>query len=82
MSKIKLKSLLLKEQIHIADINGLEKASKAFAKALIDTGIIGSRHKDLTAADIQVAQYTEDIAEVVRNEVIKWMDVANRRGGR
>lgn len=82
MSKIKLKSLLLKEQIHIADMHGLENASKAFAEALIKNGIIGSHHKDLTAADTQVGQYTEDIAEVVRNEVIKWMDMANRRGGR
>lgn len=82
MSEIKLKSLLLKEQFHVTDINALDKASKAFALTILKNNIIGSRHKDLTAADTNISQYAEDIAEVVRNEVIKWMDVANRRGGR
>lgn len=82
MSNIKLKSLLLKEQFHISDVNALEKASKDFSEKLLKNGIVGSHHKDLTAADTDVNQYVEDIAEVVRNEVIKWMDVANRRGGR
>lgn len=79
---MKLKSLLLKEQFHITDMNALEKASKAFALTLLKNNIIGSHHKDLTAADTDISQYAEDIAEVVRNEVIKWMDISNRRGGR
>lgn len=82
MEKIKLKSLLLKEQFYISDMNNLEKASKAFALTLLKDKIVGSHHKDMTAADTPIDQYAEDIAEVVRNEVIKWMDVANRRGGR
>lgn len=82
MSEIKLKSLLLKEQFHVSDMVALDKASKAFALTLLKNKILGSHHKDLTAADTEIDQYAEDIAEVVRNEVLKWMDVANRRGGR
>lgn len=79
---MQLKSLLLKEQFHVADMTALEKASKAFALLLLKNKIVGSHHKDLTAADTEIGQYAEDIAEVVRNEVISWMDTANRRGGR
>ncbi len=82
MSEIKLKSLLLKEFIEVSDMQNLEKASKAFALTLLKNKILTSKHKDLTASDLDVNQYAEDIAEVVRNEVLKWMDVANRRGGR
>lgn len=82
MNPVKLKSLLLKEQFHVTDMNSLEQASKAFAMTLLKNKILGTHHKDLTAADTEIDQYVEDIAEVVRNEVLKWMDVANRRGGR
>jgi hypothetical protein len=82
MSEIKLKSLLLKEFIEVSDMQNLEKASKAFALTLLKNKVLTSRHKDLTASDLDVNQYVEDIAEVVRNEVLKWMDTANRRGGR
>jgi hypothetical protein len=82
MNHVSLKSLLLKEQFHVSDMVMLEKACKAFADTLIKEKIVAHQHKDLTAADTAISQYSEDIAEVVRNEVIKWMDVANRRGGR
>ena len=82
MSNLKLKYILLKEQFHITDVMALEKAASDFAKMLINKKIIGSHHKNMTAADTNINQYTEDIAEVVRNEIIKWMDVANRRGAR
>ena len=82
MSEIKLKSLLLKEFIEVSDMQNLEKASKAFALTLLKNKVLTIRHKDLTASDLDVNQYVEDIAEVVRNEVLKWMDTANRRGGR
>ncbi len=60
----------------------LEKACKAFADTLIKDNIVAHHHKDLTAADTPISQYSEDIAEVVRNEVIHWMNTANSRGGR
>ena len=82
MSEIKLKSLLLKEFIEVSDMQDLEKASKAFALTLLQNKVITSRHKDLTASDLDANQYVEDIAEVVRNEVIDWMNTANSRGGR
>lgn len=82
MSEIKLKSLLLKEQFHVSDMVALDKASKAFAITLLKNKILGSHHKDLTAVDADINQYAEDIAEVVRNEVLQWMNTANRRGGR
>lgn len=82
MNDLHLKSILLKEQFYISDMNYLEKACKAFADTLIKDKIVNHQHKDLTAADTPIEQYSEDIAEVVRNEVIKWMDIANRRGGR
>jgi len=82
MSEIKLKSLLLKEFIEVSDIQNLEKASKAFALILLENRILTSRHKDLTASDLNVNEYVEDIAEVVRNAVEHWMNTANSRGGR
>jgi len=81
MSHIKLSSLL-SENIEITNVLKLENECKAFAQKLVQDGVIGSMHKDLTSSDVAAGEYTEDIAEVVRNEIIKWMDVANRRGGR
>ena len=82
MNNIKLKSLLLKEQLEVADLHALESLSKNFVKSLIDAKVIQQHHKDLTAADVASSQYIEDISEVVRNEVIKWVNMANARGGR
>ena len=82
MNHVSLKSLLLKEQFHVSDMVMLEKACKAFADVLIKNNIVAHHHKDLTAADTPISQYSEDIAEVVRNEVIHWMNTANSRGGR
>lgn len=82
MNEIKLKSFLLKERIEVSDMNQLEKISKAFAKVLIEKGVIIHKHKDLTASDVEASQYVEDIAEVIRNEVIKWMNTNNVRSGR
>lgn len=82
MSEIKLKSLLLKEFIEISDMQDLEKASKAFTLILLKNKVLTSRHKDLTASDLDVNEYVEDIAEVVRNAVEHWMNTANKRGGR
>jgi hypothetical protein len=82
MNEIKLKSFLLKERIEVSDMNQLEKISKAFAKVLIKKGVIIHKHKDLTASDVEASQYVEDIAEVIRNEVIKWMNTNNARSGR
>jgi hypothetical protein len=81
MSHIKLTSLL-SENIEVADLKKLEYASRAFAEALIKDNIIESRHVDLTSSDVATHQYIEDIAEVVRNEVIKWKDMVNARGAR
>ena len=81
MNHIKLTSLL-SENIEVADLKKLEYASRAFAEALIKDNIIESRHVDLTSSDVASNQYVEDIAEVVRNEVIKWKDMVNARGGR
>lgn len=81
MSHIKLTSLL-SENIEVADLTKLEHASRAFAEMLVKDNIIGSRHVDLTSSDVASNQYIEDIAEVVRNEVIKWKDMVNARGAR
>jgi hypothetical protein len=81
MSHIKLSSLL-SENIEITDVVKLENECKAFAKKLVQGGVIGSMHKDLTSSDVAACEYTEDIAEVIRNEVIKWKNTINARGGR
>jgi hypothetical protein len=81
MSHIKLSSLL-SENIEITNILKLENECKAFAKKLVQDGVIGSMHKDLTSSDVAASEYTEDIAEVIRNEVIKWKNTINARGGR
>lgn len=82
MNEIKLKSFLLKERIEISDINQLENISKAFAKVLIEKKVIIHKHEDLTASDVEASQYVEDIAEIIRNAVIKWMNTNNARSGR
>lgn len=82
MKHIKLSSLLLKENIELTDLVRLENESKSFVQRLIQQGLITSKHKDLTSSDVGVSQYVEDIAEVVRNEIIKWKDTINARGGR
>lgn len=81
MSHIKLSSLL-SENIEITNVLKLENECKAFAQKLVQDGVIGSMHKDLTSSDVAADEYTEDIAEVIRNEVIKWKNTINTRGGR
>lgn len=82
MNHIKLTSFLLKENIQISDVMKLENECKAFVEKLIQLGVITSVHKDLTSSDVSAVNYTEDIAEVVRNEIIRWKDTINSRGGR
>lgn len=82
MNHVKLASLILKESIEISDVFNLEKECKAFAQKLVDSGLVRSIHKDLTSSDVAADNYVEDIAEVVRNEVVKWKDTVNSRGGR
>ena len=82
MNHIKLSSFILSENIEIPNVVELEHACKAFAQKLIDDGLITSIHKDLTSSDVASANYVEDIAEVVRNEIIKWKSTVNARGGR
>lgn len=80
MSHIKLSSLIT-ENIAISNVLKLENEAKAFAQKLVQDGIVVSIHKDLTSSDVVASNYVEDIAEVVRNEVIKWKDTINARGG-
>jgi hypothetical protein len=79
---IKLKELLLKEQLSVADVRLLEKASTAFAETLIKDKILQSYHQHMTSADVNISDYVEDLAEVVRDEVISWVNTVNARGGR
>lgn len=81
MSHIKLSSLI-GENIEVSNVVKLENECRAFAQRLLDTGVIASIHKDLTSADVPAGNYVEDIAEVVRNEIIKWKSTVNARGGR
>jgi hypothetical protein len=81
MSHIKLSSLL-SENIEITNVLKLENECKAFAQKLVQDGVVSSMHKDLTSSDVAACEYTEDIAEVIRNEVIKWKNTINARGGR
>ena len=82
MKPILLSSLLLSENIEITNVVKLENECKEFAKRLIAQGIVTSVHKDLTSSDVSAANYTEDMAEVIRNEIIKWKSTVNARGGR
>lgn len=81
INRIKLSSLI-PENIAVSNVMKLENECKAFAQRLVDTGVVGSMHKDLTSADVPATEYVEDIAEVVRNEIIKWKETVNARGGR
>lgn len=82
MKHILLSSLLLSENIEITNVVKLENECKEFAKRLIQSGIVSSVHKDLTSSDVPAVDYTEDMAEVIRNEIIKWKSTVNARGGR
>lgn len=79
---IKLKELLLKEQLSVSDIKSLDNASRAFAQTLIKDKILQTRHQAMTSADVNASEYVEDLAEAVRDEVISWMNTINARGGR
>lgn len=81
MSHIKLSSLI-HENLEVSNVVKLENECKAFAKRLTDIGVVGNIHKDLTSADVPAENYVEDLAEVIRNEVIKWKSTVNARGGR
>jgi hypothetical protein len=50
MNNIKLKSLLLKEQLEVADLHALESLSKNFVKSLIDANVIQQHHKQFMPA--------------------------------
>lgn len=82
MSHIKLSSLVLAENIEIPNVVTLENECKTFAQKLINDGLITSAHKNLTSSDVAAGNYVEDIAEVIRNEIIKWKNMVNARGGR
>jgi len=82
MNPIKLKNLILKEQLEISDLHALENISKEFSKKIIELQILRSKHKPLTTMDVDASQYIEDLSEVVRNEVVSWVNVVNKRGGR
>lgn len=81
MSHIKLTTLIT-ENIDITNVVKLENECKEFAKKIIQAGIVSSSHKDLTSADVPAENYVEDLAEVIRNEIIKWKSIVNSRGGR
>lgn len=82
MNHIKLTKLILAENIEISNVVKLENECKKFVQNLVNDGIVTSVHKDLTSSDVSAGNYVEDIAEVVRNEIIKWKNTINARGGR
>jgi len=73
---------LVPEQVENPNLPGLEQESRAFAERLIKSGLVSSQNKPLTATQEQPLDYVEDLADVVRNAVIHWIDVENSRGGR
>jgi hypothetical protein len=79
---IKLKSLLLKEQLSVTDVRPLEQAAKAFVQTLLKDKILTSYHQDMTSADVGASQYTEELANAIKDEVISWVNTINSRGGR
>ena len=70
------------ENIEISNVVKLENECKVFAQKMIQDGVVTSMHKDLTSSDVGASNYVEDLAEVIRNEVIKWKETVNARGGR
>jgi len=78
---IQLRSLL-PEQMENADHSAVDKEVLAFAQRLLQKGLISSRNKKLTATQEHPMDYVEDLAEVVRNAVMHWVDTENSRGGR
>lgn len=78
---IRLRSLL-PEQMENADHAALDKESRIFAQKLLQNGLISSRNKKLTTTQEQPMDYVEDLAEVLRNAVMHWVDTENSRGGR
>jgi hypothetical protein len=82
MNSIKLKNLILKEELEISDLHALESLSTEFSKKIIELNILKSKHKPLTTMDVDASQYVEDLSEIVRNEVVSWVNTVNKRGGR
>lgn len=81
MSNILLRNIL-RENIQIANPDALEKAALTFAQQLISSGDVITVHRPETSADGQIDDYAEDLAEQIRNEVMKWANIVNSRGGR
>jgi hypothetical protein len=81
MKPIKLKNLIA-EDLTTPDLRGLEEASKKYAEELIQKGLVKVSHNHFSSADGHAEDYTEDLVNVLRNEVLKWMRMVNSRGGR
>lgn len=81
MNPVKLKSVL-NEQLSVQDPHQLERACKMFAKLLMDKKIVQAFHKNLTAADVPAVEYSEELADAVRDEILAWINTINARGGR
>lgn len=89
MNSFELKKLIreelehiLNEQLSIQDMHKLKKMSNEFASTLIREGVVKSQHKDLTSSDVSANEYTEDLGEIIRNAVQRWMGTVNKRAGR
>lgn len=79
---IPLKSLV-PEQIEASNEKILEKEAKAFAKRLLHNGALISKNNPMSAsAGENPTDYSEELGQIIKNAITRWISVQNSRGGR
>ena len=78
---ISLRSLV-PEQMENPNLPSLEQETRAFAQRLIQKKLVTAQRAPETAATERPEDYVEDLADVIQNAVLHWIEVENSRGGR
>ena len=77
---ITLKSLLIKEDLRINDLNKLSILTKQFVKLLIKLKVIGSFNRPLTSGQMNPIDFEEEISNHIMEAIKKSIDNSNIRG--
>lgn len=70
------------EDIQVSDPRRLGELSKQFVDQLIKLNIIQTAQKQVTSANPSAAGFDEDLAEIIKNSIVKWASTNNSRAGR
>lgn len=83
MKRSQLRKLIkecVKENLQLADGDGLKNEVNQFVKQLVTKGLIRSYHRDKTSGDMNANDFTEDISHKILEAIMEWTQMANDRG--